>query len=301
MIWKYITQDLVYLSLKLSLPLIAYLIVEIPLYIARESMKKWLFRTTVILTTLSLLITSGILIVDDYNMKKDKEKNEDHSISLARIRAGQGDDKSLHDFNDMLRALIDKQAAQDSEKFMDDLKSSLPEKIKERKTIDQNNAKIASEYKVRWLPICNLILTEIDSRMDKLKNDGIVVNIEKVECPVVDINKNISFKQVRTYTFNDGSQLCIEQYPAWINSSHNFGFQFIFKLANHSYEGLVSFQFTPEQSNVNNALKNKLHFDDYSSKIIDPISDKALLDIIVTAINKSVTYSTVESQSAKGE
>jgi len=149
--------------------------------------------------------------------------------------------------------------------------------------------------------------------MDALRRDGLIVKIEKSEQgepAIIDVTPfdlrgqtRTLGAQLRSYTFKDGSSCIIVQNRAFLDPGvPDPTLQIMFDLikSDHYDEHLVDIIFTPRQSRINNAKPSKLHFDQYSSDI-KPMGDQKLLDSIVTAINKFVTYSVVESEFQKRE
>jgi type II secretory pathway pseudopilin PulG len=287
------------LFLKLLSPIVAALLALLAIWWPGSSTRRRRITITV-LTVVTLGAAQWTLRSDYKSGQWTHNELAEQGTGIKGIRAAQGDQKALEEFQKSQETLMKRLAETSSSDFLESVNRATALAVPMRKQLDLQSPKIAAEFQVSWQPVVSYILNQTDARLSKLKEGGYLSNLSSNPSPIISTevsSPGTSQTGIRIAQFAEGSTLTIEQRPAHIAegrivSGLLLSFNFT---ATRSLGGGRLLSFSIRDALTMNTDSKRLTIQTFS-KVAKPLEDAATMKNIESAISEVLTYCAIESK-----
>lgn len=282
--------------LKLLAPLVSAITIVVLTLIERKDKSLLYCWGAGILAIILFIVTSITTYKDHKSTIEIDQQRTQMTTMMQKSLALQGDDEFLRNFVELQRIAINRIASNDSAKFVDTLFNNIDEKREGREKLSKASKKIAATYTVQWQPVYDQIVSHFDHRMELLKKEGYIKEIEINDIQIICIESKRVDKVTRQYTFSDNTSITIHVHPALVELGK---FTEIFHLGVNYYGKAKNTQFfsialSENECEIGGVFK-LVDFKKYKTKE-NPMSDDIFMETISDNIDKAITYCVVESQ-----
>jgi len=132
------------------------------------------------------LIVASFLLTS-LQIRSDRQQKADGQKLLEQIARDLGNSDQVEKYLKLAYRDAYRTSEADADRWYADLKSSLPQRRDEMQSAEKESLKKGDRLRLLWQPVLDSILAQVDSRVAKLKDDGLIKSIAPPRpTPIID-------------------------------------------------------------------------------------------------------------------
>ena len=240
-------------------------------------------------------ISCLIVWANDQDATKWRASTTSH---LDRIEGRVGGDDAARRYIEAMQKLIQKETKEKTGTAAEKFFSSETERNKLRKEASLANEKLLLAYEMRFRPVLDLVLAKFDAWIEEARKRGIKVDVEAQNVAPVKVETGRPVAAVRTATFEGGSTVLLQIFPAIVESAQlvqHLHVQMPFRSRDGSFGEVWTMDMYEKEYAVGNIRPTKFSYKPYQGADDNPINDQQWTTVLEDSLNQVMGYIIEES------